>query len=587
MSAHHPELPTESGSDGYEITQLDDDPLDYGDIEAGIAAHLNVGDTLDAMIAAAVTERNTLRAQNEQMWKIIEKQRTIIQQVNEERAKDKEEVARLKSLLEAGSRSAEPADTPTPSPAPTPTPKPPKKQGVSFRMFTEEVVPNSKAEPSSSAARSSSPPPAAPISSILGLEPVKFDETDAKAKSSVIEDSEASTSKKVNVNRLSKARLSMRISEEDAKLYNMYFSAILDSDSSTLDLASSLFTPPPAKPADSDEPADPADEEPSEDESEEEVEDADTLTSAEPQNSFKFLAPVQVSTSVSSGRPVPDSPRTAPQPPQRMESRSNSESFAQPSVRSAERQSSVSIGAPYGSVRSEYDSGASQRANGLPFISTRSTSEPSLVISTSNGSPGSYPGGTGHLAPPLPPRELPSLEGCTFTVVSSRPLGDRTLAFVIHVQGHESWTIERGSSDFASLDMKIRSVSRNPHTKNMPALDRSIFTAYSTFKFDQRKNLIEQYLRRLHDYEKDAKDLVEFFTNGLSPSPARRESRTRHSQVGESQVLKEGYLHKKNKGLNSWKSRYFKCRVGVLELYDDCSKPARTWSHQSSSVIAS
>ncbi|KAJ1555935.1 hypothetical protein HK405_010270 [Cladochytrium tenue] len=75
------------------------DPFDIGDVEAGIEAHLAAGESIKDVVAFLVADRLSLRAQSEQMWKIIEKQRVIVSQLHEQLAKSSEEESSLRSAL--------------------------------------------------------------------------------------------------------------------------------------------------------------------------------------------------------------------------------------------------------------------------------------------------------------------------------------------------------------------------------------------------------------------------------------------------------------------------------------------------------
>ncbi|KAJ3032040.1 UNVERIFIED_CONTAM: hypothetical protein HDU68_008073 [Siphonaria sp. JEL0065] len=60
------------------------DPFDDGNIALGIAAHLAAGRGLEDVVGIVVYERNQLRLQNGQLWKIIEKQRVIMEGLRRE-----------------------------------------------------------------------------------------------------------------------------------------------------------------------------------------------------------------------------------------------------------------------------------------------------------------------------------------------------------------------------------------------------------------------------------------------------------------------------------------------------------------------
>ncbi|KAJ1561879.1 hypothetical protein HK405_002239 [Cladochytrium tenue] len=70
-----------------------------GDIEAGIQAHLASGKSLQDIIALLVSEKQSALSQSDQMWKIIEKQRTIVQQLQSQASKAVEEETKLRAAL--------------------------------------------------------------------------------------------------------------------------------------------------------------------------------------------------------------------------------------------------------------------------------------------------------------------------------------------------------------------------------------------------------------------------------------------------------------------------------------------------------
>ncbi|KAI9353709.1 hypothetical protein BDR26DRAFT_12359 [Obelidium mucronatum] len=80
--------------------QLDSDPFDDGDVSGGIKAHEAAGHSFEDIVGYVVGERNQLRLQNGQLWKIIEKQRVIMEGLKTEitELKLREETRVLASL---------------------------------------------------------------------------------------------------------------------------------------------------------------------------------------------------------------------------------------------------------------------------------------------------------------------------------------------------------------------------------------------------------------------------------------------------------------------------------------------------------
>ncbi|KAJ1555643.1 hypothetical protein HK405_015198 [Cladochytrium tenue] len=553
---------------GYEITQLDDDPFDYGDIDAGIAAHADAGDTLEAMIAAAVTERNSLRVQNEQMWKIIEKQRSIIQQLNDERARDKDLITRFSAA--GGDHDSESAHT-TSAPIP-----PPKKHGVSFKLPTDEISAperiQSLARPNTGVSPAVSPVPRIelvqaeehPITSLAS------DEAHEEGSSSGLLGSKSS---KVNVNRLSKARLSLRISEEDAELYNMYFSSILDSDSSSLDLASSLFIPPPPKEIDAEDVSANVQPDAPEETADAEVEESDK-SDADAWQSGSLALPRIPTASLKASSETPQAELSNAEqippkqrPPPRISSAEGSmraipaASAPPPPLPSTPLEPPPRTPELHGPQRPLPQISAPSVSS--PFVGSRSSSEPALVINTVNGSPASQlhsssilsssSSSNASVSSPRPPgsslspnftsgimgvvKDLSSAEGATVEVLSSRPQAnsDRTVVFVVSVRlGQDTWYLEKGFSEFSLLDSKLRASSRNQAIASAPPVEKSFFNSFSVYKFEHRKLYLEQYLTRAIEFEKASRDLIEFLVTGaFTTSPSRKESRTPRSTAIE------------------------------------------------------
>ncbi|KAJ1540155.1 hypothetical protein HK405_011839, partial [Cladochytrium tenue] len=557
------------------------------------------------MIAAAVTERNSLRVQNEQMWKIIEKQRSIIQQLNEERARDKDLITRFSAA--GGDHDSESAHT-TSAPVP-----PPKKHGVSFKLPTDEISAPERIQSLARPKAATSPA----VSPVPRIELVQAEEhpTTSLASDEAHEEGSSSgllgsKSSKVNVNRLSKARLSLRISEEDAELYNMYFSSILDPDSSSLDLASSLFIPPPPKEIDTEDDAANIQPDEQEETTDAEAEEYDK-TDTDAWQSGSLALPRIPTASLKASSEVPPEPNNAGQippkqrPPPRISSAEGSMRAISPASAPPPPLPSTPLEPPprelHGPQRLLPQISAPSVSS--PLAGSRSSSEPALVINTANGSPASQFHSSGLLSSssnsnasvssPRPPgsslspnftsgimgvvKDLSSAEGATVEVLSSRPQAnsDRTVVFVVSVRlGQDTWYLEKGFSEFSLLDSKLRASSRNQAIASAPPVEKSFFNSFSVYKFEHRKLYLEQYLTGAIEFEKTSRDLIEFLVTGaFTTSPSRKESRTPRSTAIEAPVVKEGFLARKGKGTSLWKTRYYVLKNGgLLECYEEPGK---------------
>ncbi|KAJ1552440.1 hypothetical protein HK405_011316, partial [Cladochytrium tenue] len=542
---HDHQQPPEAQEESYAITELENDPLDSGKIAAGIEAHIKVGDSIEAVVAAAVMERNELRDHAAQMWKIIEKQRAVIQQLNDERAKDKAELAKLEALVASIDSVA-----------------------------TDDVT---------------SPTGGSPGFNI---------------KANTADDDQPGGVSTTNSKRLSKsARLSLRMSEEDAQLYNMYFSAILDSDSGGLDLASSLFVPPPTTVtvAASDTGAD---------------FDGPGSNATLPANTNGVLEQNDLVTNASDEQPLSssiyshdeDNPSSlsTPQPlssPDRREGGDDHSALASPSARTSTDSTAPPPLAASGSARACGRKGGHSEGWEFEPVFAAKTATPaaasirasivdffvSLAIRAVLGCQHDRHGvPVAHVAPidtaaaaaaaaATNPTELDSAEDVEVEVISAHPLpvNERALVFVLHVRLRQrAWHVERGFTDLQLLDMRAKAAAAAASGSAAPVagvkasatVEKSVFNRYSMYKFDHRKLYLEQFVARLVAAEPTSRDLIDFLTRDafdvavegaplLSPDPT---------------VVKKGFLARKGKGLSPWKTRFYILRSsGVLECYEE------------------
>ncbi|KAJ3411226.1 hypothetical protein HDV05_002570 [Chytridiales sp. JEL 0842] len=230
--------------------------------------------------------------------------------------------------------------------------------------------------------------------------------------------------------------------------------------------------------------------------------------------------------------------------------------------------------------------------------------------------------------PPTPTPMVPSmmpqlqnLDGIQVAVFSSSAHGPNNISFNIQVQNTitgDSWKLDKTFNDFTALEARLKvSVNRVVLAKIGKAPEKSLLTSLNPGKTDQKKVAIELYLQRIIEVLRDSRDVIEFMTSNAvgfvgtnssaanqmatsGPSPPSSIYKNRTPSVSKpvdatspnvgtlnnnlggsagsgeladptqgSTVLKDGYLVKKGKSFGGWKSRYFVCRRGVLEYYED------------------
>ncbi|KAI8642786.1 hypothetical protein BD408DRAFT_482496 [Parasitella parasitica] len=126
-------------------------------------------------------------------------------------------------------------------------------------------------------------------------------------------------------------------------------------------------------------------------------------------------------------------------------------------------------------------------------------------------------------------------------------------------QFEEKWRVEKLYSDFLTLDSKLKTQRNRAISNRIAKLpDKALFSNNAPTKVDQRKVALEQYLQHVVALPlEDASDLCEFLSTNVM------ESKT-YQFTGH----KEGYLTKRGKNFGGWKTRYFVLNESVLEYYE-------------------
>ena len=181
--------------------------------------------------------------------------------------------------------------------------------------------------------------------------------------------------------------------------------------------------------------------------------------------------------------------------------------------------------------------------------------------------------------PPPPTQSLPRLVPALLphtrlsipsSTVFANSQGRDVLCFIVSVTIRPpnaqttSWSVGKLFSAFVDLDTKIkaRSGKSRKELKNLlaPLPDGKAWKDFAPSKIDQRKAALEAYLQSLLVAPLSNKiDLCEF----LSTDPV-------HSRVNAAR--KEGYLTKKGKNFGGWKTRYFVLAGPVMEYYESVSQ---------------
>lgn len=191
----------------------------------------------------------------------------------------------------------------------------------------------------------------------------------------------------------------------------------------------------------------------------------------------------------------------------------------------------------------------------------------------------------------LPPNALPSIQ---VQVASSRlrpsrhsMLGLRTqedstvfsLSVYARASRNELWRIEKIPGSLPQLDQQLR-----PRCKDLPRVpDRKLFSGHSPVVIDARRQALDAYFEDLLDLEMDETSallICRFLsTDVLDPSneprkhPGVNEDSLPQSTTQTGKVIKTGFLTKRGKHFGGWTSRYFVLDCPELRYYDTPGGP--------------
>ncbi|KAL9545097.1 hypothetical protein MBANPS3_007302 [Mucor bainieri] len=146
--------------------------------------------------------------------------------------------------------------------------------------------------------------------------------------------------------------------------------------------------------------------------------------------------------------------------------------------------------------------------------------------------------------------------------------GKEVVSFILSVGSYkddgshefdEKWRVEKLYSDFLSLDSKLKAQRNRTISSRIGKLpDKALFSNNAPTKVDQRKVALEQYLQHIVSLPlEDASDLCEFLSTNVMDT-----------KVYQLSGQKEGYLTKRGKNFGGWKTRYFVLNESVLEYYE-------------------
>ncbi|CAO0795998.1 unnamed protein product [Mucor circinelloides] len=146
--------------------------------------------------------------------------------------------------------------------------------------------------------------------------------------------------------------------------------------------------------------------------------------------------------------------------------------------------------------------------------------------------------------------------------------GKEVVSFILSVGSYkddvsnefeEKWRVEKLYSDFLTLDSKLKAQRNRAISGRIGKLpDKALFSNNAPTKVDQRKVALEQYLQHIVSLPlEDASDLCEFLSTNVMDT-----------KVYQLSGQKEGYLTKRGKNFGGWKTRYFVLNESVLEYYE-------------------
>ncbi|ORZ06908.1 hypothetical protein BCR42DRAFT_383630 [Absidia repens] len=191
-------------------------------------------------------------------------------------------------------------------------------------------------------------------------------------------------------------------------------------------------------------------------------------------------------------------------------------------------------------------------------------------------SPGLSPSKSPEMAlPATPSSPVPMLANIMVTILSSNMTtnekGKDIFSFTISVrkmdsslpQGMEQlWCAEKLFSDFVNLDYLVKSKHQDlaPRLYRLP--DKSLFLSKAPSKVDERKQAMEKYIQQVLTLPlNDMSDVCEFLSTNVI------EQRT------EPPKRKFGYLTKRGKNFGGWKMRFFVLDGPTVNYYENKGGP--------------
>ena len=153
-----------------------------------------------------------------------------------------------------------------------------------------------------------------------------------------------------------------------------------------------------------------------------------------------------------------------------------------------------------------------------------------------------------------------------------------TLSVFSRAEKVELWRVEKVVAALPQLDQQIKQLNNNKFEGKLP--DRSLFNSHSPAKVDTRRALLNGYFDALfntHLQEKAAMVLCQFLTSdAIEPRDDETSLVNGGNGQGKLEVLRtpdgkprrEGYLTKRGKNFGGWKARYFVLHGPELRYYD-------------------
>ncbi|KAI8389319.1 hypothetical protein BD560DRAFT_419567 [Blakeslea trispora] len=146
--------------------------------------------------------------------------------------------------------------------------------------------------------------------------------------------------------------------------------------------------------------------------------------------------------------------------------------------------------------------------------------------------------------------------------------GKEVISFIVSVghyrdedpnQFEERWRVEKLYSDFLGLDAKLKAQRNKAVSVRIGKLpDKALFSNNAPNKVDQRKAALEQYLQHAISLPlEDSSDLCDFLSTDMIDT-----------KVFQPTGQKEGYLTKRGKNFGGWKTRYFVLNETVLDYFE-------------------